>query len=162
MVAYIEWLMDRDRKSTPLKSLQGKIWERGYRSGQLLSPVFSDVPRAFERWHKQKRRITIFSSGSVQAQRLLFAHTVVGDLTPYLSLHFDTTTGPKAEAGSYHAIAGKLGELPSQILFISDVALELDAASAAGCQALLCERAGNHLQPPNKHSRIGGFEAVLP
>jgi enolase-phosphatase E1 len=162
MVAYIAWLMARDRKSTPLKSLQGKIWEQGYRSGQLSSPVFTDVPPAFERWHKQQRRITIFSSGSVQAQRLLFAHTVVGDLTPYLSRYFDTTTGPKSDPRSYQAIAGALGEPPSEILFISDVTAELDAATAAGCQALLCERAGNHPQPPGMHSRIGGFEEVLP
>lgn len=90
-LAYIAWLMDRDRKSTSLKPLQGKIWEEGYRSGQLCSPVFDDVPRALRRWQEQGRQIAIFSSGSVLAQRLLFAHTVVGDLTSYFSsyLHDD-------------------------------------------------------------------------
>src|SRR5262249_19253547 len=90
LVAYVHWLMDRDRKSTPLKSLQGRIWDEGYRSGELRSQVFEDVPRAFERWRKQGKQICIYSSGSVLAQKLLFAHTESGDLTGYIDGYFDT------------------------------------------------------------------------
>jgi enolase-phosphatase E1 len=160
-VAYIQWLMDRDRKSTALKSLQGKIWEEGCGSGQLRSAVFDDVPGALRRWHSQRRSIAVFSSGSVLAQRLLFAHTIVGDLTPYLFRYFDTTTGPKTDASSYRTIQRALQQLPSEIVFISDVAAELDAAASAGLQVLLCERAGNHPQPSDAHSRIRGFEELL-
>jgi enolase-phosphatase E1 len=162
IAAYVRWLMDRDRKSTALKSLQGKIWEEGYRSGQLRSAVFDDVPGALQRWQRQERSIAIFSSGSVLAQRLLFAHTIVGDLTLYLSSYFDTTTGSKTDPRSYLTIAEILRQAPSEIVFISDITAELDAAASAGAQVLLCERAENHPQPPNAHPRIGGFQGVLP
>jgi enolase-phosphatase E1 len=162
MLAYIAWQMARDRKSTPLKSLQGKIWEEGYRNGQLRSTVFDDVPGAFQRWQEQKRSIAIFSSGSVMAQQLLFAYTIAGDLTSYISRYFDTTTGPKTDARSYEIIACTLRRPPSEIVFISDVSAELDAATCAGLKVLLCERAGNRPQPPNAHHRIGSFEGVLP
>jgi enolase-phosphatase E1 len=162
MVAYIEWLMARDRKSTPLKSLQGKIWEEGYRSGELLAPVFNDVPAAFQRWQGQGRTMAIFSSGSVLAQRLLFAHTSSGDLTPRISGYFDTTTGPKTDSASYQRIALSLQRRPHEIVFISDTAAELDAAESAGFQVLLCERAGNQPQPPSPYPRIRSFENILP
>jgi enolase-phosphatase E1 len=162
MVAYIEWLMARDRKSTALKSLQGKIWEEGYQSGKLLAPVFDDVPGALRRWQEQKRSIVIFSSGSVLAQRLLFAHTSYGDLTPYISEYFDTTIGAKTDAGSYQKIALTLERLPHEIVFVSDTTAELDAAKTTAFQVLLCERIGNHPQPPNPHPRIRDFENVLP
>lgn len=161
-VVYIEWLMARDRKSTPLKSLQGKIWEEGYRSGKLLAPVFHDVPAAFRRWQEQGRTMAIFSSGSVLAQRLLFAHTSSGDLTPRIMGYFDTTTGPKTDSASYRRIALTLQRQPHEIVFISDTAAELDAAESAGFQVLLCERAGNQPQPPNRYPRIYSFENLLP
>jgi len=148
-VAYLYWLMDRDRKSTPLKSLQGKIWEEGYQAGELLSQVFEDVPPAMKRWHEQGKQICIYSSGSVLAQKLLFAHTVAGDLTPLLSGYFDTTVGAKAEADSYRRIAASLQLPPVEITFISDVIAELDAAHAAGMQGLLSLRPGNRPQPPS-------------
>lgn len=162
LVEYIAWLIDRDRKSPPLKSLQGKIWEDGYKSGELRSPVFVDVPRAFERWQKQKKNIAIFSSGSVLAQRLLFAHTVSGDLTSYISGYFDTATGSKTEAHSYQTIARTLQRMPSKILFISDVTAELDAATAAGFQVLLCQRPGNNPPPASAYRRISDFDDVFP
>ena len=90
--------MDRDRKSTALKSLQGRIWERGYLSGALVSHVYPDVRPTLERCHRQGRPVAIFSSGSVLAQRLLFAHTAEGDLTPLIEAYFDTTTGPKRDS----------------------------------------------------------------
>ena len=159
-ISYIEWLMDRDRKSTALKSLQGKIWEEGYHRGTLLAPVFDDVPDAFRRWRERQRNIAIFSSGSVLAQQLLFSHTTAGDLTPYLSAYFDTTTGAKIHAGSYQRIADTLERSAYEIVFISDVAAELDAASNAGLQVLLCERIGNRPQPPSPHRQISDFTNV--
>jgi enolase-phosphatase E1 len=101
--AYVYWLMDRDRKSTGLKALQGRIWEAGYRAGELQGKgeVYPDVRPALARWHDAGTTIAIFSSGSVQAQRNLFANTTAGDLTPFLSGYFDTTTGPKRAAASY-------------------------------------------------------------
>jgi len=161
-IAYVEWLMDRDRKSTALKSLQGKIWRDGYRNGMLLAPVFDDVPCAFKRWRAQNRSIAIFSSGSVLAQQLLFSHTSSGDLTPYVSAYFDTTTGAKVDASSYEKISVSLKRSVHEMVFISDVTAELDAARTAGLQVFLCERSGNRPQPPHRHRRISGFENVFP
>jgi enolase-phosphatase E1 len=164
-VAYIWWLMDRDRKSTPLKSLQGQIWQAGYASGQLRGEVYPDIPGAFERWHRQGKTIAIFSSGSVQAQRLLFGNSTAGDLTPFIKAYFDTTTGPKNESRSYLAIAAGLDILPPDTLFISDVTAELDAARAAGMQTALCIRPCStaHDQPQGAgHPVIHHFENLTP
>jgi enolase-phosphatase E1 len=141
-VSYAHWLMDQDRKSTGLKSLQGKIWELGYQAGELRGEVYPDVPVAFERWRKQGMRICIYSSGSVLAQKLLFAHSTAGDLTRFLDAHFDTSTGGKMERESYSKIAAALSLAPSTILFLSDVAAELDAAFEAGMKTGLCRRNG--------------------
>lgn len=138
--AYARWLMEQDRKVAPLKSLQGRIWEEGFRAGGLEGRVYEDVPRAFARWREAGRSIAIFSSGSVLAQRLLFGHSNAGDLTPFLGAYFDTTTGPKREAQSYRRIAGALGKNASGVLFVSDVAAELDAALEAGLATALCVR----------------------
>ncbi len=157
VVAYVHWLMDQDRKSTPLKSLQGRIWEEGYRSGELLSQVFDDVPPAIKRWHQQGKRVCIYSSGSVLAQKLLFGFTEAGDLTPLLSDYFDTAVGAKQETESYRRIAAALQLPPPEILFVSDVVAELDAARAAGMQTILSLRPGNRPQPANNHSPIRSF-----
>lgn len=159
-VAYVYWLMDQDRKSTPLKSLQGKIWEEGYRSGELLSQVFADVPSAMERWHKQGKRICIYSSGSVLAQKLLFGFTVAGDLTPLVSGYFDTGVGAKMEAESYRRIAAALQVPPEEILFVSDVVAELDAAETAGLQTVLSLRPGNRPQPANLYNAVHSFDEL--
>jgi enolase-phosphatase E1 len=151
-----------DRKSTALKSLQGKIWEDGYQGGALLAPVFDDVPRAFDRWCTQNRSIAIFSSGSVLAQQLLFSHTTAGDLTPYISAYFDMTTGAKIDAGSYQKIASALGQPAHEIAFISDTTAELDAARTATLQVILCQRIGNRPQPLSSHTRIDDFTAMFP
>src|SRR5215217_2533305 len=143
IAAYVEWLVKLDRKSTALKSLQGKIWRQGYEDGSLKSQVFADVPPAFKRWRDRGLRISIFSSGSVLAQQLLFAHTDVGDLTPFIDSYFDTKVGRKGEAESYRKIAAVMGFAPDQILFISDVVSELDAANEAGMKAVLSIRPGN-------------------
>ena len=163
IVAYVHWLMDRDRKTTPLKSLQGKIWEAGYNSGDLTSEVFDDVPRAFTRWREQGRRIYIYSSGSVLAQKLLFASTQFGDLTSFISGYFDTQIGAKRDAESYGRIAATLNLQPSEMLFVSDVTDELDAATAAGLATLLCVRAGNHPQTgAENHTAVHSFDQILP
>jgi enolase-phosphatase E1 len=157
--AYATWLMDRDRKSTALKALQGRIWEGGFRSGALRAHVYPDVRPAFERWRDEGRRIAIFSSGSVLAQRLLFAHTTEGDLTPMIDGYFDTTTGPKREAGSYARMAAALGTAPAAVTFVSDVAAELDAARAAGLHTALCVR--EPAAPPSSdHPVLRSFDEV--
>jgi enolase-phosphatase E1 len=158
--AYVRWLMDHDRKSTALKSLQGKIWEQGYRAGELRGEVYPDVPPALARWRAQGRDIAIFSSGSVQAQRDLFATTTTGDLTRFIHAYFDTTTGPKAAARSYASIAAALGRAAPTVLFLSDVGAELDAARTAGMQTALCVRAAGTAVPGGAHQIIRTFDEV--
>lgn len=154
IVAYVNWLIDRDRKSTGLKSLQGKIWQQGYADGSLKAQTFADVAPALERWRRAGLRISIFSSGSVLAQKLLFAHTEAGDLTKFISNYFDTSVGSKTDVQSYRQIAAALDLAPSEVLFISDVVAELAAASGAGMQTLLCVRPGNHPQESSAHCQI--------
>jgi enolase-phosphatase E1 len=144
---YVVWLMDRDRKSPGLKMLQGLIWEEGYRRGELRGDVYPDVPRAFDRWRAQGVDIYIYSSGSVLAQQLLFESTDAGDLTKFLKGHFDTGVGPKRSPDSYRAIAERVGAAPSQMLFVSDVVAELDAAAATGWHTALCGRGNGHPPP---------------
>jgi enolase-phosphatase E1 len=158
--AYIYWLMDQDRKSTALKNIQGKIWLEGYGRGELRGEVFPDVPPALERWQRGAIDVRIFSSGSILAQRLLFSSTAAGDLTKFLRGYFDTTTGSKTDPVSYTAIAQSFGLPVSDILFISDVTPELDAARAAGMQTFLCVRPGNRAQPPHDHKTITAFDTI--
>jgi len=154
LVPYIHWLMDIDRKSTALKRIQGEIWREGFQKGELQGEVFEDVRPALERWHSSGIDIRIFSSGSVLAQRLLFSTTAAGDLTKYFNGFFDTTTGAKNDPASYQRIGQTFAIANNQILFISDVTRELDAARAAGMQTRLCVRPGNPPQPANTHLRI--------
>ena len=160
-MAYVHWLMDRDRKSTGLKSLQGKIWEAGYRAGALQGQVFADVPPALARWRDQGREIAIFSSGSVQAQQCLFAHSTAGDLTRFIRGYFDTTTGPKTVAQSYQRIATALERSPSETLFVSDVTPELDAARLAGMHTALCVRSPEPASAPGPHPVIRTFDEIV-
>lgn len=139
---YLMWLMDRDRKSTALKSLQGKIWKAGFESGELKGTLFDDVPEAFRRWSAEAR-VAIYSSGSVEAQKLLFRHSIFGDLTPMIADYFDTRTGPKMDRASYAAIAAAMQVAPTELLFFSDSVRELDAAGEAGCGTRLAVRPGN-------------------
>jgi len=140
---YLEWLMDRDRKSPGLKRLQGEIWAEGYRDGTLRGEVFADVPPALRRWRAATIDVAIYSSGSVFAQKLLFSTTTYGDLTAWLTGFFDTAVGLKTAAASYRSIAASIGCEASRILFLSDAPAELDAAATAGCQTLLAVRPGN-------------------
>jgi len=136
-------LMNRDVKDTALKTLQGMIWRRGFESGEIVAHVFDDVPEALARWADSGLDVRIYSSGSIEAQRLFFGHTAGGDLLPHLRGHYDTTTGPKREAASYARIAADMGLEPRQVLFVSDVGAELDAARAAGLATALAVRPGN-------------------
>lgn len=162
VIAYVNWLIDRDRKSSGLKTLQGKIWRQGYFDGTLKAELFDDVAPALKRWRSADLSISIFSSGSELAQRLLFAHTEAGDFTGLIDNYFDTTIGAKTEVASYRRIAQTL-RLPAQgILFISDVVAELDAASAAGLQTLLCLRPGNAPQQGGEqYGRVHTFAGLL-
>jgi enolase-phosphatase E1 len=143
LVPYLEWLMDRDRKSPGLKTLQGLIWEEGYSRGELRGLVFDDVPGAMRRWHAAGRKIAIYSSGSVLAQRRLFQTTADGDLTTIIDGFFDTSVGAKVDRGSYERIAAVLDVAGDRILFVSDVTAELSAARQAGFQVRLAMRPGN-------------------
>ena len=151
-------LMDRDSKTPELKELQGRIWDEGYRNGTLVGQVFEDVPRAFSRWRDAGVAIGIYSSGSVLAQQLLFRTVRSGDLTPFISWYFDTAVGPKRESASYARIAARVGLEPGDLTFVSDVAEELDAASAAGMRTMLSTRPGNSPQPRNEHQVIRTFD----
>jgi enolase-phosphatase E1 len=152
--------MDRDRKSTGLKSLQGKIWEEGYRAGDLRSEVYPDVPPALEHWRRQGIDIAIFSSGSVQAQRSLFTNTAAGDLTRFIRAYFDTTTGPKTAPQSYARIAAALERLPSEVFFLSDIGAELDAARTAGMRTALCVRTPGATPATGGHPVVRALDQV--
>jgi enolase-phosphatase E1 len=158
---YAHWLMDRDRKSTGLKQLQGILWEEGYRSGELRAQVWPDVAAAFRAWKENGIRLRIFSSGSVLAQKLLFGHSDQGDLLPYLEGFHDTTTGPKQEARSYAAIAEAFDLPPADILFLSDVTAELDAAREAGMRTGLFVRPGNRPAEENGHAVHRSFSELV-
>jgi enolase-phosphatase E1 len=156
-LGYLLWLMDRDRKSTALKSLQGKIWKAGFESGELKGTLFPDVPEAFARWSRDAR-VAIYSSGSVEAQQLLFRYSNFGDLTPRIAGYFDTRTGAKRESASYAAIAAAMSVAAGEVLFFSDVVAELDAARGAGCGTMLVVRPGNALvNDANGHAQINSF-----
>jgi len=159
-IDYVHWLMDHDRKTTALKNLQGKIWLEGYRRGELHGIVFEDVPGALTKWRQETIDVRIYSSGSILAQKLLFGSTPVGDLTLLLNGYFDTTTGAKAETESYVKIASAFGLAARDILFVSDVVRELDAARSAGMQTALCVRPGNPAQPSSEHAVIRSFEEI--
>ena len=162
LAAYVEWLMDRDRKSPGLKMLQGLIWARGYGDGTLRGDVFADVPPALERWHASGLDLAIYSSGSVQAQHLLFGSTRFGDLTSRLSHFFDTSVGPKRARESYQRIVREMTLAANQLLFVSDIPEELGAARAAGMQTLLCIRPGNAPQADHDGQAIRSFDEIVP
>jgi enolase-phosphatase E1 len=160
IVAQVHALMDADAKVTGLKQLQGLIWERGFHRGDLRSVVFPDVPPALQEWMQAGVQLRIYSSGSTHAQRLFFAHTEAGDLTPLLSGYYDTMVGSKKSAGSYSAIAADAAVEPGEILFLSDVAEELDAARTAGLQTALAIRPGNRETAVNGHPRFTSFQEI--
>ena len=141
-VATLLGWMDVDAKETPLKTLQGLIWAEGYADGTLQGHVYPDAVAGLRRWHAAGLALYVFSSGSIAAQKLIFGHSVAGDLTPLFSGYFDTTTGPKRAAASYAKIADAIGLSVGEILFLSDTSAEITAARDAGMAALLIDRDG--------------------
>ncbi len=153
----LRWI-DEDRKITALKALQGLIWEQGYRDGSLVGHVYPDAARHLRDWRARGIRLYVFSSGSVLAQKLLFAHTGEGDLTPLFTGYFDTTIGAKREPESYRAIAREIGLPATGILFLSDIEAELDAAAEAGMRTTLLARDGGPAQ--SRHPITVDFDGV--
>jgi enolase-phosphatase E1 len=136
VLAHLHAWIAQDRKATPLKTLQGLIWAEGYAQTGLRGHVYPDAAAALRRWHSAGLRLYVYSSGSVEAQRVLFANSDQGDLSVFFEGYFDTTTGPKRESSSYAAIADAIELAPADVLFLSDVDAELDAARAAGMQTV--------------------------
>jgi enolase-phosphatase E1 len=157
VVSILNRWADADQKVTPLKTLQGKIWERGFAAGELVAHFYDDAIPALRAWHAAGLRLYVFSSGSVAAQRAWFGHTPEGDLLGLLAGHFDTdNAGPKKAAGSYRAIAAAIGTPPERIAFLSDLVAELDAARAAGWRTVGVRRPGE----PHYDAGVGGHPEV--
>ncbi len=154
----LRWI-DEDKKITPLKTLQGMIWEEGYRGGHFTGHVYPDAVQNLRRWKRQGIKLYVFSSGSVQAQKLLFAHTAFGDLTALFSGYFDTRVGAKKEAAAYRAIAAAIGLSPNDILFLSDSKEELDAARQARMQTFWLVR-GDAVQRAAPHPQAADFDDI--
>ncbi|EJL00393.1 acireductone synthase [Pseudomonas chlororaphis] len=152
------WIAE-DRKATPLKALQGMVWEQGYRAGQLKGHVYPDAVAALQRWHQAGYRLYVYSSGSIQAQKLIFGCSTAGDLAPLFSGFFDTTSGPKREVQSYQRITQAIGCAPGQILFLSDIVQELDAARSAGLATCGLVREGGVLAG---HANVASFADIDP
>ena len=151
-----KWSIE-DRKITPLKTLQGVLWDTGYRNGSLKGHVYADVPYALERWQAQGIEMGVFSSGSVAAQKLIFGFSIAGDLTPYFKAYFDTKTGGKRETQTYTIIAGQLNIQPSDGLFLSDIPEELQAAKEAGFQTVQLVRPGGN---PSWETQVNSFDEL--
>lgn len=152
------WIAE-DRKATPLKALQGMVWQQGYLAGELKGHVYPDAVEALRRWHAEGFRLYVYSSGSIQAQKLIFGRSEAGDLSPLFSGYFDTTSGPKREEASYRTIASAIGVAAHEILFLSDIVEELDAAQAAGMATCGLVRNGGSLEG---HANVASFAVIDP
>jgi enolase-phosphatase E1 len=152
-----QWSVE-DRKITPLKTLQGVLWDSGYRDGELKGHIYPEVAANLKNWKEQGINLGVFSSGSVPAQKLIFGYSVAGDLTPLFSHYFDTNTGGKREAATYAKIAEELQTEPSEILFLSDIAEELEAADSNGFQTLQLAREG---MIPSWKLSVSSFDEII-
>lgn len=152
------WI-DEDKKITPLKVLQGMIWEAGYQAGDFQGHIYPDAERNLRAWHAAGKKLYVYSSGSVQAQKLIFGYTRYGDLTPLFSGFFDTRIGQKREAAAYERIRESIRRPAGEFLFLSDIGEELDAAFAAGMQTcwLLRDRKPD---PGARHPQVRDFDAI--
>lgn len=159
-VAALRRWMAQDAKIGPLKTLQGLIWREGFVSGEIRGHLYDDVAPCLRRWSQAGLFLAVYSSGSVAAQKLLFGHSAAGDLTPLFGGFFDTAVGGKREAASYAGIAAGLHRSPEEILFLSDVAAELDAARLAGLQTCQLVRPQDGTQPAAAHLQAADFPAV--
>ncbi len=153
----LTWI-DEDRKITPLKALQGLIWEHGYQQAHFKGHIYNDVPRNLRKWFELGIALYVYSSGSVQAQKLLFANTCFGDLTGVFSGYFDTRIGNKRERGAYERIIAQIGFRPGEILFLSDIEQELEAAELAGIRTMLLIRGGN--KQTSKYNSVRSFDEI--
>lgn len=165
VVAALQRWIDEDRKHTALKALQGMLWLDGYRQADFTAHIYPDAAAALQRWHAAGTRLAVYSSGSVGAQRLFFGHSDAGDLLPLFERCFDTEVGGKREAASYAAIAGELGVAPGDLVFLSDVVEELDAARDAGLRTVLVDRLQDYPVPRtgdacHGHARVETFDAI--
>lgn len=165
IVETLQGWIDQDRKHTALKALQGMIWKAGYHDADFTAHIYPDAAPALRRWHECGLPLYVYSSGSVPAQQLFFGHSDAGDLGPLISGWFDTEIGGKREAGSYVRIAEQVGIEPSELLFLSDVVEELDAARAAGLRTVLVDRREDYPQPregeaAHGHPRVGSFADI--
>ena len=151
-----QWSIE-DRKVTPLKTFQGMVWEQGFTSGAIKGHVYADVKPALERWIERGIKLAIFSSGSIAAQKQLFGFSTEGDLTPYFSAYFDTTTGMKRDEQTYHLIVQQLHASANSVLFLSDIPQELEAANAAGMRTLQLVRPGTQA---NWSSCVADFSEI--
>lgn len=165
IVEVLQGWIDEDRKHTALKALQGMVWKDGYRNGDFTAHVYADAVDTLRRWHAEGHRMAVYSSGSAPAQQLFFRHSEAGDMTPLFEAYFDTAMGGKREAASYRRIAAALGCSAGDILFLSDVVEELDAARDAGLRTALIDRREDYPQPRtgeacHGHPRVESFAAV--
>lgn len=151
--------MSEDKKQTPLKALQGLVWETGYEQGAYKAHVYPDVVTHLQKWHTSGKKLYIYSSGSIKAQKLFFGNTEYGDLTNLFSGYFDTTTGHKQEKRSYRTIAESIDESPSHILFLSDRVDELDAAQAIGMKTFCLNREARRMSS-YPHPQVRSFEEI--
>jgi enolase-phosphatase E1 len=152
----LDWIAE-DRKATPLKALQGMVWEQGYKAGQLKGHVYPDAVEALKRWHQEGYTLYVYSSGSIQAQQLIFGCSEVGDLSGLFSGYFDTTSGPKRDPQSYRNIVAAIGLPAEEIVFLSDIVEELDAAQVAGMPTCGLVRDGGELVG---HSNVASFAVI--
>jgi enolase-phosphatase E1 len=155
----VRWI-DEDKKITPLKALQGMIWEAGYRNADFQGHVYADAVRQLRHWKEQGIALYVFSSGSVHAQKLLFGYSTYGDLTPLFSGYFDTTIGAKRETAAYRHIAEHIGLPPNEILFLSDIREELDAAHGVGLHTCWLVRDGT-LPVTSAHPLARDFDSIV-
>ncbi|MEB3266190.1 MAG: acireductone synthase [Cyanobacteriota bacterium] len=160
LAAYLQWLIQNDRKLPALKELQGLIWQEGYTTGELQGPLFADVAPMLRQWHGEGLGLAVYSSGSVAAQQLLYRYSNAGDLTSLFNGWYDTRVGSKLAAASYLAIAKQQTLLPEQILFVSDSLAELDAARQAGMATLFSDRPGNPKRNAGSHASIETLAAI--
>ncbi len=155
----LSWIED-DKKATALKSLQGMIWQAGYQDGDFKGHVYPDTAPSLEHWRDLGLKLFVYSSGSVKAQKLLFGHSESGNLCQHFSGYFDTKVGHKREADSYSGIAQQVGFAPSEILFLSDVVEELDAARQAGMSTTQLVRDEN-TKAGHQHTVVRDFSEVV-
>ena len=157
---FIQWI-DEDKKVTPLKTIQGLLWENGYREGHFKGHIYEDAVSNLRKWKNLGFRIFVYSSGSVYAQKLLFGHTDHGDLNPIFNGYFDTHIGAKTSPDSYEKIAASIETKPDNCLFLSDIKAELDAAQRSGMHTIWLVR-NNNPDPLADHHQVSSFNDISP